>query len=285
MDKIKFIVEKPISLDGVDFKKYDVEVYLNEKKLPHKLFNAVEVLPVYKYRSAEFDMFTCSCGVPGCAGFQSPVCQSTKEGVVTWTFPETDDYTTDKKEYQFDKKEFDNEFIRLKQKMLNYEKKNIIHDTFIIDESIYSEEDNEGPRRKSNFLLKNGMNYYENIYQGYQNFNDMLEKNYPELNEKEFKYIYEGKEGKYSYSLGEVTCMLLNQYPSRSKEKKYLKSCEKAVDAIIDMLNGQNEKLKEIIYEHYEGDEISSYSLVRWDFSENQNEEDFDIEKLGLITY
>lgn len=285
MDQIKFVIEEPSTLEGVDFKRYDVAVYLNDKKLAHNLFNAAEVLPVYKYHFAEFDMFTCSCGIAGCAGFQAPVIHTAKEGIVTWTFPEGDSYKTDKKVYQFVQSEFQEVFAKLNKDMLALEKKKMFHDTLIRDESMYigydETLDEKQPRFEAREQLKESLKWFENRYQGVQNFNDMLEEKYPDLVSKDFRYTYEKEESKYAYSLGDVVGRLLNQFPSRAKEKSYLKSCEVAVEAIIDMLNGNNKKFKKIAHNSYEKYEMSSHHLISWDMS--VKEEDFDFEKLGLI--
>lgn len=285
MDQIKFVIEEPTTLEGVDFKRYDVAVYLNDKKLAHNLFNAAEVLPVYKYHFAEFDMFTCSCGIAGCAGFQTPVVQTVKEGMLTWTFPEGNEYKTDKKVYQFDQKQFKEIFAQLNKDMLALEKQKIIHDTLIRDESMYigynETLDENVTRFETKEKLKESLKWFENRYQGIQNFNDMLEEKYPDLVKKDFRYTYEAEESKYPYSLGEVVGRLLNQFPSRAKEKAYLQSCELAVEAIIEMLAGNNKKFKKIAHNSYEKHDMSSHHLISWDMS--VKEEDFDFEKLGLI--
>lgn len=284
MDQIKFVVEEPTPLEGVDFKRYDVSVYLNDKKLPHTLFNAVEVLPVYKYHLAEFDMFTCSCGIAGCAGFQSPVVQKVKGSIVTWTFPEGKDYTTDKKIYQFEQSQFKEVFEKLTKEMFALEKQKINHDTLIRDESMYIGYDetlDENQVRYEASQLKEAMKWYDNRYQGNQNFNDMLEEKFPDLVSKEFRYVYEGEEGKYPYKLGDVVCRLLNEYPRRAKEKAYLQKCKVAVNAIIEMLAGNNKKFKKLAHNSYEKHDMSSHSLINWDF--NVKEENFDFEKVALI--
>lgn len=284
MDQIKFVVEEPKVLEGVDFKRYDVSVYLNEKRLPHNLFNAVEVLSVYKYRFAEFDMFTCSCGVAGCAGFQTPVIHEVSNEIVTWTFPSGNDYKTEKKVYHFDKQQFNNAFIELNKEMLSLEKKKIIHDTLIRDESIYLslEEDTEDvPKYEIGMKIKEALKWYENRYEGVQEFKDLLNTKYPEWVKKDFYYTYEGKESKYTYKLSEIVCRLLNEYPKRPNEKKFLKNCEIAVEAILEMLSGNNKKFKELSYESYEKHDMSSHSLISWDI--DVSEEDFDFEKIGLV--
>lgn len=280
MDQIKFVIEEPTTLEGVDFKRYDVAVCLNEKKLPHNLFNVAEVLPVYKYHFAEFDMFTCSCGVAGCAGFQTPVVQTVKDGIVTWTFPEGNEYKTDKKVYQFDQKQFKEVFSQLNKDMFALEKQKIIHDTFIRDESMYGGYEENQVRYEAT-PMKESLKWFENRYQGIQNFNDMLEEKYPDLVNKDFRYTYETEESKYPYSLGEVVGRLLNKFPSRAKEKAYLQSCEVAVEAIIEMLAGNNKKFKKMSHNSYEKNDMSSHYLISWDMS--VKEEDFDFEKLGLI--
>lgn len=286
MDNIKFVVEEIYELEGSEFKSYEVAVYLNDKKLPHSIFNASEVLPIYKYHFVEFDLFTCSCGVAGCAGFQSPVTQTIQNEVVTWKFPEENDYTTDKKVYEFSKVEYQKEFEKLIAHMVALEKENIIHNTLVRDEAMYGyneEEDSDRPRYEVSTTLKESMKWYEGRYQGEQNFNDMLKQTFPELMDKKFQYTYNGVEGRYSHDLGSVVCRLLNQYPRKAKETAFLNKSKVAVKAIVDLSNGNNKGVKKLANNSYEKHGMSSDSLVSWDFPEMSKDDFvFDFEKVGL---
>lgn len=282
MDEIKFIIEEGVEVKE-SLKEYEISVYLNNVKMPHNIFNASEVLPVSNYHTASFDLFTCGCGVAGCAGFHSPVVQKIKNKIVTWKFPESNDYQTEKKEYHFDEKEFKETFTKLINKMLELESINSHHSSMLRNESIYVEVvQNSGNNLYEISKIKESLDWYNNLYSGEQNFNDMLEKNYPELVTKTFKYTYECEIGKEDYNLGDIVCRILNQYPKKAKESAYLKKCKVAVDAIILFLNGNSDSFKKIAEDSYEKHNMNSYLIFEWDFRELK-EEDFDWSKVGLI--
>lgn len=285
MDKINFLVGETCDLEGVQFKSYDVTVHLNDVKMPHNIFNASAVLPVSVYHQVEFDLFTCSCGVAGCAGFQSYIVQSAKDGIVTWTFPKSDDYVTDKKVYQFEEIEFKETFTRLIEQMLDLEKQGIYHNTLIRDESMYGYDDEESTNVSYEVTetLKNSMDWFDNRYHGTQNFQEMLKKSFPEMLEKTFKYSYDGVEGKTKYALGDIVCNLLNQYPAKAKEVAFLKKAKLAAQAIVGFMAGERIAFQKFSHDSYEKHNMSSNSLIHWDFHEIK-EEEFDFEKINLFT-
>lgn len=285
MDNINFVIEEAYDLEGVKFKAYDVSVYLNDVKMPHTIFNASEVLPISMYKKVEFDLFTCSCGVAGCAGFQSPIVQSLKEGIVMWNFPESNDYTTDKKSYSFEEKQFKETFANLTSNMYKLEKNKIYHTTMVRDESMYGYNENEVENKisyKAETKLKEETKWYHNRYKGKQNFQEMMDKNYPELMKMKFKYTYDGVEGKNFYELSDIVCRLLNHYPSKDKEVVFLRNAQLAVKAILNFMNGDILDFKKIAHSSYEKHEMSSQSLIEWDFNDIK-EENFNFEKLGLF--
>ena len=92
MDKIRLQISEIDTLEKTSYKSYEVEIFLNEKTLGSSLFNAAEVLSAIKFDFTEFDLFTCSCVVPGCAGYHSPLTQQKTKNIVKWTFPSENYY-------------------------------------------------------------------------------------------------------------------------------------------------------------------------------------------------
>src|ERR1700712_3765250 len=101
MDNIKFEITEVKKCGNLN--QYDVIVILNDVPLIHRIFNGGSVVPLSAYDSGEFDLFTCGCGVPGCAGFHAEVIQNKTETTVKWQFPSGDSYSVEKLEYEFDR--------------------------------------------------------------------------------------------------------------------------------------------------------------------------------------
>lgn len=282
MDQIKFIIEEAKNLKTVDFKTYDVSVVLNDKKMPHTIFNAPEVLPLHKVNEAEFDLFTCSCGAAGCAGFQSSVVQTKGDGVFIWTFPERNDYTTEKKVYIFADKAFKKALLELNKTMLKMEKENIFHYTCIRDNTSYgyTEEDGE-PLFETVGTLNESVKYFYNRYKGIENFKAMLTAFFPDLINKKFKFTYEGKLGRYTYDLGDIVCRVMNEYPSKAKENKFLNQALVTMDSVIEILGGNNQLMKKMAKKNYEKYDLTYHCVISQDFA--VKEEKFDFDKVGLV--
>lgn len=282
MDQIKFVIEPSKDLKTVDFKAYDVSVYLNDQKLPHTIFNAPEVLPLHKVKYAEFDLFTCSCGAAGCAGFQSPVVQTKGDGVVIWTFPECNDYKTDKKTYMFADKAFKKALSELTKNMLKLEKEDTFHYTCIRDNSSYGYKEEDGDILfEAESDLKKSVNYFYNRYKGIENFNAMLTAFFPDLIDKKFKFTYEGNLGYYEYDLGDIVCRVMNEYPSKAIENKFLNQALVTMDSVIEILRGNNQLMKKMAEENYDGYDLTSHCVISQDFSVSA--ENFDFDKVGLV--
>lgn len=85
--------------------------------------------------NASYDLFTCSCGVPGCAGFHEPITQTRTNGQVLWAVP---DEKTAKllgaDHLVFDAAAFDAAIAALYTTLLDFEGQGIIAET-LIDEN------------------------------------------------------------------------------------------------------------------------------------------------------
>lgn len=280
MDNIKIFIENPNNIQQ-KYEVYDISVYLNDIKLPHNIFNLIEVLPIYKYNYVEFDLFTCSCGVAGCAGFQNPIIQNIKDNIVTWIFPDSNDYVTDKKIYNFELEQFKKVFSELFLEIIRLENKNKYHATMIFDESLYKKKSNNIPFFRAS-KIKKSIKHYEEKYSGEQNFHNMLINSYPDFFFKKLKFVYNGYCSKEYYNLETIVCRVINQYPKKTKELAFLKKCQVAADSIIKFINGDKKRLIKLAYNSYEKYDLNSNSIIYFDFPEVK-EEDFTFDKLEII--
>ena len=134
MDIITFTLSTPKQIIHFDIKSFDIQCFLNYKSLGVNIFNAAEVLSANKYNNVGFDLFTCSCGVAGCAGYFNQIKQHKTTENVQWRFPDDDDmYAVDKQTYTFDRKQFDTEFKNLLECFITLEKRKIYHESVLTD--------------------------------------------------------------------------------------------------------------------------------------------------------
>lgn len=280
MDTIKFeiVQAKNFEEQKLSFETYGVSVFLNEKKMPHTFFNSTSVLSAVRQKFAEFDLFTCTCGVAGCAGFLVEIIHSVKDSIVEWEFPEKDYYITDKKVYHFVKKDFNDSFSNLYDKMLELEKENIIHENLVCFDYIYDADDAD------NYVimdLKESMNFLLNHYENEAKFDCMLKETFPTIWNKNFKYTYEGKTGEELISLSHLAIRLLNSRVGLNYSSFYFSKFKLAVKAILEFSKGDRHLFDYLVHRAFEKDGMTTYDLVYSQFE--MPEEDFDIKKLGLI--
>lgn len=276
MDTIKFIIGEPYDTHTCA-KGVDVALYLNDTKVPHNILNTPQVLAAHTFKFAEFDLYTCDCGVPGCAGFHSQVVQTKHGDTVTWTFPESNDYKTDKKIYNFDVIAFNSQFKDLLANLLKLEKQGI-YDTVLICRD-YGDEPSTQEDPQS---IVKSFDWYGTRYQATQNQQEMLEKECPEMIGREFFFVYDGSKGKYPYEFTSLIGKIINQFPCHINEPYYLAKCKLVIKAIKEALNGDNTRFHKIANNTYTKQDATAFWLIDWNF-DGVTEENFELSKLGIV--
>lgn len=235
MDDIKFKVQK--EKDG---KFFNVLLFLNGEKLSNHIFNTFDILPLLNLTEEEFDLYTCTCGVPGCAGFHDPVLHKSNEKYVFWIF--SDDYAVEKKLYMFNKKLFNKKLSELIDKVNELENNNIF--------SMCSYDSIEMSEQEP---LTNTVSVLEYIKEKEKRslFNQKI-KTIIDGNMPFFNYVVLDFNGfKAKYKKEEFVLMVLNggvHYTSSVKEKaKFIKSLDNSCEIIMDFLfNKRTERLIEL---------------------------------------
>lgn len=284
MDIIKIAFEDSFQYETVDFKGYNLTLSLNDEVFKNQLLNFVEVLCLIDLHFAEFDLFTCSCGIPGCAGYHYSVLQTVEDGIVTWTFPESGDYKTKKKVYRFDLIAFKKVLKETIKQVKSLEKEKIYHSLLVRDDSDYVDYEDDGQTAKYSIRNKfiKEFKYIFNSFHGRQNYYDMLHENYPDLVNKNFNWIYDNELIKSDISFDDLVCNILNQYPSKEHEPYFIAKCKLSVKAIRDLLKGDNRLFKKLTKHGYGKYDLSAYDVVEYYIRSKVKEEDFIIDKLSL---
>ena len=285
MDVIKIAFESPFEYETVDFKGYNLTLSLKDETFKNQLLNFVEVLCLIDLHFAEFDLFTCSCGIAGCAGYHYSVVQTVEDGIVTWTFPESGDYKTNKKVYRFDLVSFQKVLKATIKQVKALEKEKIYNSLLVRDDSDYVGYEDDGKSQK--YSIKNKFikefKYIFNYFHGRQNFYDMLHEKYPHFVNKSFYWVYDNKKFKKEVEFGTLIGNILNQYPSKEHEPYFIAKCKLAVKAIEELLKGENRLFKKLTKHGYGKYDLSAYSVVEYSIRSTIKEENFDVDKLFLI--
>jgi len=282
MDQINFTLTDSKLSYNKKFNEYDVRVSLNGISLGDNLFNACSVIAAHKYNFAEFHLFTCGCGVPGCAGYHTEVIQTKTASVVNWKFPKDSSYKVDKLEYTFDTAQFNAEFKKIIFQILKLEKENT-HLTSCVD--FHDEFDEQEPTGVTPFTV--GVKWYSTHYQAIQNLVMMLEEKFPSLYNKSFYIKYGDEVTDSEYDFKSLLCRMVNHYPRKVKDKRFLDKIEKVgrmveandytsiIKTVHDAYKQFNEKSKRNKNESF-------WRTFQWELQSIVKEEDFDVKGVSI---
>lgn len=246
MDEIKLEIVDCDLDDHV--KNFDIKVTLNGQTLPHSFFNT-HALVASSHKTAFFDLFTCSCGEAGCAGFFEPVMQVKNDTIVTWTFPDDQSYKVVKLVYEFDTKDFDTQFELIRNKMFALEKEDSYLLHFI---NLYMDRDEDTPVKDQ--LKGQLVSYFEEkkkYYEAVENFNIVLSKNFPVLMKTNFHLGYKNTISTDSINFSDLVSCMLNDFPKAEQEDGYLDRAIEAGNAIVTILEKNSQPFIDIVYNSY----------------------------------
>ncbi len=284
MDYINFSVTESKPIKDKDFKEFDVRVLLSGQQMIPAIFNAVEVMAAHNFKFAEFDLFTCSCGVPGCAGFQSPIVQKIKDNKVHWIFPDEGDYKTDKLEYVFDAEQFFDAFKNLINLILRKES-NREFLTSNIDWLSVDEEEGAFKSEKEAYSINDNLEYAQNRFKEEEEFHLFLSEKESELYNKSFLISYNGEKYGHKISFDWLINAIINYEKPKDKDE-YYENILLAIKSIKESLLGNNTLLERTTADFYRDLDGSVGFLSRWFnvFPENQDEIkiDIDFKKLSI---
>lgn len=284
MDKIQFIITEPSESKKTNYKSCDVIVKINEEVLPHSFFNGNQVISSSNFQFVEFDLFTCSCGVPGCAGFQIPIYQKNNNTTVTWTFPEEDIYKTNKKVYKFDKQQFQESFYILYSNLLKLESEHV----FLLSnfEDMEYEEDEENgfvAKETSPISIADGVSFWNKKFEAESKAHEIISEVLGDSFSNIFSVQYDGKQSKYNCSAYDLVCSVLNEFPQSKSDEEYYKKIKLTSEYLLLAIDGKNEAIYNTIkssYSFYELEPIDFIARWFWDINESDN---FDINKIVFI--
>lgn len=272
MDTIQFEITDIRAIKDSAIKSCEVAMLFNGQPIPDGLFNAAEVIAASHFNIAEFDLFTCTCGVPGCAGYHSRVKQAKENGVVSWEIPE--EYRTDKQEYLFDSEQFSEAFKSLFSRLEELER-----DKIYVSSNFRSVIDDEDIDPVS---IRKGVDWLMDQFQADENLNVTLKNFKPDLYGKEFFVRYGDEVCRFKTDLHYLVCGIMNQYPRAAKDNFYLAKAKLAAKAVDNLIAGDNLLFKKIVSRGYKNNGLSAFNFIdRYIYS--IKEEAFDIDKIGLI--
>jgi hypothetical protein len=282
MDTIKFIITETSEVKNTPYQSCDVVVQFNEEELPHGFFNANQVMAASHIDFVEFDLFTCSCGEPGCAGFQAPVFQKKSDNQVTWQFPLEEMYHTQKKLYTFDKQQFEQEFLNLFNELQKLEKEN----TFLasnFDHMGYEEQD-LGFEPHPPITIAEGTDWWKNRLFAESKAHSIITETVGDSFSDSYTVQYEDKSYPHKVSAYDLIGSIINDFPRGEDDDVYFDKLKKATDAFALALKGDYNKIVDIIQSSYAENDLEAKDFIcRWFWEFENNEADLDVKKIRFI--
>lgn len=283
MDTIEFKIQ-PVDLQPQSYpNQFNVEVVLNGIHHNRYVFNGAETVAASQYDLSEFDLFTCSCGIAGCAGFQTPIKQEKTEQSVQWTFPTGENYKVEKNVYVFDKAEFEKTFLTLQETILAHERNN---QHLVSSCSDHEDEVKTTPFQKS-------LDWHRVCFSNTEQFNLMLQASFPTLFHAPIYLNYNGQKTQHGMDLFYLVCRSLNEWPKQQTEKKMaslLKNGKLAGQYIQRAIDKkEHHPLFKLIYKNYKAIEPKKdlaetiYSVFEFDLYKLVEPEDFDILLFSIV--
>lgn len=221
MDKLQFQIIDREQIPG-NIEQYNVEVLLNGVSLSRSLFS-FEVLATAspKCLHTKFGLYTCSCGVPECAGYMDEITLDKTDNTVSWVFPEEAGYSPEKQVYVFDRVEYEKEIEALYALMLDLETKKVFHES-----TIEAVEDEDGASLYTGYNanvqsawtsfsnLAKWVSALEETYRRVSFCKTTLDEMYPEFKDRVIRVGYADLKSEWTHSFDEFVYLVANTYPN-----------------------------------------------------------------------
>lgn len=278
MDKLSFSFDDNITLINPinNLKTYSITIHLNDELLSTNL-NVADLLCLKEkfIVNTEFFLFTCSCGIPECAGYYEKTTHLVNDTNVIWNIPNENDIDLSKYQFIFNKEEFYIAVENLYLNILKLELENSFHST-LVDQNFTSEKDEDYIGIPLNMALNERTKHHINL----NNFIIFLNNYAPELYQNSYCWIYNDHKEKISLKFF-IFCLLNNNINSRTYIPYYVKKTMLAIKALKLCLNNDFslfEKIAHHNYKKFDGNPILQ-AIRALDIEDAK----FDLAKLHLI--
>lgn len=196
--------------DDAPILTYGIDVLINDEIVSGTL-NVQSVLALPCVPSSEIYLFTCSCGVPECAGIWDTISHKVEGDKVIWRIKEHSTHEEKARNLVFDLNLFLQSIYDLKSEIISREAKGEFHST--CTESLFTELD-------ESIIGVHVSDYLPQIEHNLKlefEFDSFLKAKAPDLYGRKFIFEYDGNKSKFDLTLDELVCRILNDSPRRFK--------------------------------------------------------------------
>lgn len=250
--KIAYDDEQPSSVAEQKtnvIKTFNVLVEIDGEVMCESDFGATAPVVASKFSEVEFDLYTCSCGIAGCAGYFDDIYQTRSDSHVTWKLRGKTSEQFKTETLVFDRNQFDEAFETLRKDIFDLETQGY-HFVCVLD-SFYDGESESHQREPG--VLKD---YYEHALKWFREEafqRSVVKATQPELFEKAFFYSYKDEKSSYEVPFADLVKYFICNWsrdPLGTKKRKAAaedalqESCNALAHAIQ---TGDNSKLEALV--------------------------------------
>jgi len=256
------IIELKINQHGKKIGKYeyyDILVFIDGKEIQYDILNGITPIAASQVDNIEFDLFTCDCGEPGCAGFMDPILQEKTDNAVIWRLDGKYQRLLNSSQLTFNREQFEKAFNGLYKTIKNLEDKNLylwhMLDTFIVEDD----------QQNAPYSIDEGMKYFHNVFYFENLTKKTIKEAAPEYYNKEFIECYNGICSNHATQFEWIVNSALNDYCTKKEGSNFFMAKVKyASKAIVDFMESGNYKdLQKFIKYQYRksGLDLSDFSV------------------------
>lgn len=270
MNTIDFEINKHAKKIG-QYEYFDVVVFVDGKEIPYDVLNGVTPLAASQMELVDFDLFTCDCGEPGCAGFMDPISQEKTSDSVVWKLAGKYEKLFETSKLVFNRQQFEEAFNKLYKVVRNLEDEGS-YLLAMLDTHLVEYDDQREP-----YPVDQGMKYYKNVFYFESMTNNVIKNAAPDHYDKKFLECYDGECSRHLSEFSWIVNGVMNDFCTQHAGSQFFMAKVKyATKAVVDFIEHRNhDKLEKIISHQYRKSGLSLSDLSI--FTQSKDELDWNL--------
>jgi hypothetical protein len=263
MNKIDFEIRKQDKIGKYYY--YDIHIIIDDYLYEYSPFNGVVPLAASEYDYTEFDLFNCTCGEAGCAGFHAPIKQEKENNTVTWYLEDKYKEIFGTNKLVFSQKAFEETFQNLTNNVKDLEK-NGWH-LFLLIDSFFEDDFEQNPPAS----VEEQLEYFYKVSRYDEEFFKVVKENAPEYFYEKFYECYGDECSIYTCEFPWIIQGIMNDVKLENKGMKfYMAKVAYATQAVCEfMKTGKCDNFEKILHHQYKKFELETKDLLIWTRNSN----------------
>lgn len=268
MNTIDFEIQKKDKVGNYNY--FDINVLIDRKIYTYETFNGAVPISASQYDNVEFDLFNCTCGETGCAGFHVPIKQEKENNTVTWYLKDKYKEIFGTNKLVFSQEDFEETFQKLTNNVKDLEK-NGWH-LFLLIDSFFQDDFEQNPPEN----VEEKLEYLNKVLRYDNEFFKVVKENAPEYFYEKFYECYGDECSNYTCEFPWIIQGIMNDVKLEDEGMKfYMAKVAYATQAVREfMKTGKYDNFEKILHHQYKKFELEAKDLLIW--TQNLNSLDWN---------